>query len=118
MVPTGLGLTCARVVWIDACFPCYIFTPCPDAARPVTDSESEDGCADLSHVLAVAKSIGEVIDYPIVVVDKSTVPVGTADMVRECISQGLDRRGKEVDFEVVSNIVFHFSNTVEFQRIF
>lgn len=67
---------------------------------------NENGSVDLSHVLAVAKSIGEVIDSAILVVNKSTTPVGTAEMVRTCISQGLDRRDKKVDFDVVSNPEF------------
>ena len=66
----------------------------------------EDGSADLQHVLAVARSIGtRMSDYRIVV-DKSTVPVGTADMVRETISDELMRRGESVDFDVVSNPEF------------
>ena len=66
----------------------------------------EDGSADLRHVLAVARSIGEhLTDYRIVV-DKSTVPVGTADRVRAEIQAVLDRRGVPVDFDVVSNPEF------------
>ena len=66
----------------------------------------EDGGADLSHVLAVAKRIGEVLEHPIVVVDKSTVPVGTADKVRAAIAEQLDDRGVDVAFDVVSNPEF------------
>jgi len=66
----------------------------------------EDGSADLQHVLAAAKSIGShMTDYK-VVVDKSTVPVGTADKVRAAIRQELDRRAIEVEFAVVSNPEF------------
>jgi len=66
----------------------------------------EDGSADLSHVLAVARSIGEhLVDYR-VVIDKSTVPVGTADRVRESIVAALTARGMSVDFDVVSNPEF------------
>jgi UDPglucose 6-dehydrogenase len=67
---------------------------------------NEDGSADLSHVLAVARQIGEVITQPVVVVDKSTVPVGTADLVSETIATALRVRGVEVWFEVVSNPEF------------
>lgn len=66
----------------------------------------EDGSADLRHVLAVARSIGEHLDHPAVVVNKSTVPVGTADRVRDTIAAELARRGASVDFEVVSNPEF------------
>ena len=66
----------------------------------------EDGSADLRHVLAAARSIGaNMTDYK-VVVDKSTVPVGTADEVRQAIGEELERRGVAVDFAVVSNPEF------------
>jgi UDPglucose 6-dehydrogenase len=67
---------------------------------------NEDGSADLAHVLGVAKSIGELIAEPTIVVDKSTVPVGTADKVRAAIRAELDRRGVDVTFDVVSNPEF------------
>ncbi len=66
----------------------------------------EDGSADLKHVLAVAKTIGENMDEYRIVVDKSTVPVGTADNVKARIQQELDRRGSTVEFDVVSNPEF------------
>jgi UDPglucose 6-dehydrogenase len=66
----------------------------------------EDGSADLSHVLAVARTIGRHLDRPTVVVNKSTVPVGTADRVREAISAELATRGADIDFDVVSNPEF------------
>ncbi len=66
----------------------------------------EDGSADLQYVLAVAKSIGESMQEYIVVVDKSTVPVGTADKVKAAIQAELDRRGVDIDFDVVSNPEF------------
>jgi UDPglucose 6-dehydrogenase len=66
----------------------------------------EDGSADLSHVLAVAETIGRYMTEYRVVVDKSTVPVGTADKVRERIEQTLAARGAEVEFDVVSNPEF------------
>jgi UDPglucose 6-dehydrogenase len=66
----------------------------------------EDGSADLSHVLAVAKSIGELMENPLVVVVKSTVPVGTCEQVSEGISRELARRGRQVEFTVASNPEF------------
>lgn len=66
----------------------------------------EDGSADLQHVLAVARSIGQhMTDYRIIV-DKSTVPVGTADRVRQATRQELDNRGVNCHFDVVSNPEF------------
>ena len=66
----------------------------------------EDGSADLQYVLAVATTIGELASKPLVVVNKSTVPVGTADKVRMTIAQALESRGASVEFEVVSNPEF------------
>ena len=66
----------------------------------------EDGSADLSHVLAVARSIGQFMQAPTVVVNKSTVPVGTADKVRVAISDVLAQRGVNIVFDVVSNPEF------------
>ncbi|MBS0229661.1 MAG: UDP-glucose/GDP-mannose dehydrogenase family protein [Proteobacteria bacterium] len=66
----------------------------------------EDGSADLKYVLAVAASIGMHLDRPAVVVDKSTVPVGTADKVSAKIAVELAARGADIAFEVVSNPEF------------
>jgi len=66
----------------------------------------EDGSADLKHVLAVARSIGENMDDYRIVVDKSTVPVGTADKVKAEIEYALQQKGKSVEFDVVSNPEF------------
>ncbi len=66
----------------------------------------EDGSADLRHVLDVARSIGQHMSRPTVVVDKSTVPVGTADRVREVIAAELAARGASIGFDVVSNPEF------------
>src|SRR5690606_30657449 len=63
----------------------------------------EDGSADLSHVLAVARTIGRTLTQPAVVANKSTVPVGTADRVRETIAAELAARGLALAGEVVSN---------------
>ncbi len=66
----------------------------------------ENGSADLQFVLAVAKSIGQLMQNRLIVVDKSTVPVGTADMVRLTIQKELDTRNSDLDFDVVSNPEF------------
>lgn len=66
----------------------------------------EDGSADLSHVLAVARSIGQCLQEPHVVVTKSTVPVGTAEKVRAAIQAELDTRGADIEFHVASNPEF------------
>ena len=66
----------------------------------------EDGSADLQYVLAVAKSIGRYMDDYRVVIDKSTVPVGTAEKVAACIQQCLAERGVEIPFDVCSNPEF------------
>jgi UDPglucose 6-dehydrogenase len=66
----------------------------------------EDGSADLRHVLAVARTIGQHLDGYRIVVDKSTVPVGTADRVREAIVEALNARGASQEFDVVSNPEF------------
>lgn len=66
----------------------------------------EDGSADLRYVLAVAKSVAEhMSDYKIIV-DKSTVPVGTADKVKQTVLDVLAQRGESVEFDVVSNPEF------------
>ncbi len=66
----------------------------------------EDGSADLQYVLAVAKTIGTHLQRPAVVVDKSTVPVGTADKVRATIAAAMAARGAQVAYDVVSNPEF------------
>ena len=87
-----------------------------DAAQAIAHGEvifiavgtppDEDGSADLQYVLAVAQTIGEHLQKPAVVVDKSTVPVGTADKVRAKIAETLAGRGVDVAFDVVSNPEF------------
>ncbi len=67
---------------------------------------ADDGSADLRYVLAVAKSIGEYLNGYKVVVDKSTVPVGTARKVKETIQKELDARGVAHEFDVASNPEF------------
>jgi UDPglucose 6-dehydrogenase len=66
----------------------------------------EDGSADLQYVLAVARTVGEHLDRPAVIVDKSTVPVGTADKVRAAVANALAARNVEIAFDVVSNPEF------------
>ncbi|MFQ5549258.1 MAG: UDP-glucose dehydrogenase family protein [Woeseia sp.] len=66
----------------------------------------EDGSADLQHVLDVAEGIGSHIDEYRIIVDKSTVPVGTADRVAETIADALKRRGESHEFDVVANPEF------------
>ncbi|MGB5628728.1 MAG: UDP-glucose/GDP-mannose dehydrogenase family protein, partial [Woeseiaceae bacterium] len=66
----------------------------------------EDGSADLKHVLAVARAIGENMEAYRIVIDKSTVPVGTADKVKAEISRVLEERGAAIEFDVVSNPEF------------
>ncbi len=87
-----------------------------DAARAIAHGEvvfiavgtppDEDGSADLQYVLAVARTIGRHLTRPTVIVDKSTVPVGTADKVRAAIAEELQARGLELAFDVVSNPEF------------
>lgn len=67
---------------------------------------NEDGSADLSHVLGVATSIGGLMDHELIIVDKSTVPVGTAEKVAEKIAAELKTRNVEIPFHVVSNPEF------------
>ncbi|MCL4315723.1 MAG: UDP-glucose/GDP-mannose dehydrogenase family protein [Gammaproteobacteria bacterium] len=66
----------------------------------------EDGAADLQYVLAVARAIGEHMSDYQVVVNKSTVPVGTADKVRATLAEALKKRGVALDYSVVSNPEF------------
>lgn len=67
---------------------------------------ASDGSANLEHVWSVAKTIGENLNSYSVIVNKSTAPVGTLDQIRAIISTELKRRGKKVDFDVVSNPEF------------
>jgi UDPglucose 6-dehydrogenase len=66
----------------------------------------EDGSADMQYVLAVAKTIAEHMTEYRIVVDKSTVPVGTADRVKNLIETSLKARGADIEFDVVSNPEF------------
>ena len=66
----------------------------------------EDGSADLRYVLAVAKSVAEHMDEYKIIVDKSTVPVGTADRVKQAVAEVLAQRDEPLEFDVVSNPEF------------
>ena len=66
----------------------------------------EDGSADLSYVLEVARTIGQNMKKYVLVVTKSTVPVGTAQKVRQAISEELQKRGEDIPFDVASNPEF------------
>ena len=66
----------------------------------------EDGSADLRYVLAVANTIGEYMTEYKVVITKSTVPVGTADRVREAVAKALTARGASIEYDTVSNPEF------------
>ncbi|MDR2814253.1 MAG: UDP-glucose/GDP-mannose dehydrogenase family protein [Prevotellaceae bacterium] len=66
----------------------------------------EDGSADLSYVLQVASEVGKHLDHYLVVVTKSTVPVGTSQRVKQAVRKELDARGVQVEFDVASNPEF------------
>lgn len=66
----------------------------------------EDGSADLKYVLEVARTIGRNMNQYVLVVTKSTVPVGTARKVKAAVQEELDKRGMKVDFDVASNPEF------------
>lgn len=79
---------------VDVVF-CAVGTP-PD----------EDGSADLKYVEAVARTFGQLIERYTIFVTKSTVPVGTSQMVRRVIDQELEKRGRRIDFDIASNPEF------------
>lgn len=66
----------------------------------------DDGSADLQYVLGVAKQLGQEMKKPLIIVDKSTVPVGTGDKVAQVIQSELNLRNKKIEFHVVSNPEF------------
>lgn len=68
--------------------------------------QGKDGSADLQYVLKVAKDIGKNMNHSLLIVDKSTVPVGTADKVKETIQKELNLRKVDIEFDVVSNPEF------------
>jgi UDPglucose 6-dehydrogenase len=79
---------------------------CETAFIAVGTPPGEDGSADLKYVLAVAKSIGEHMNNYMVVVTKSTVPVGTAQKVKKEVTDSLNKRGSGLEFDVASNPEF------------
>ena len=79
---------------------------CDIAFIAVGTPMGDDGSADLQYVLQVAKEIGQNMTHPLLVVDKSTVPVGTADKVKAAIEGELNKRKLNIDFDVVSNPEF------------
>ncbi|MCX6281134.1 MAG: UDP-glucose/GDP-mannose dehydrogenase family protein [Bacteroidetes bacterium] len=66
----------------------------------------EDGSADLQYVLSVARDCGKYMDNYLLIVTKSTVPVGTAEKVRKALREELDKRGVKIEFDVASNPEF------------
>ncbi|HEV2127529.1 MAG TPA: UDP-glucose/GDP-mannose dehydrogenase family protein [Thermomicrobiales bacterium] len=65
-----------------------------------------DGSTDLQYVETVARTIGQQLSHPAVIVNKSTVPVGTAHLVRSIIAEEMEKRGEQIPFDVVSNPEF------------
>lgn len=82
---------------LEVCNICFIAVGTP---------MGEDGSADLQYVLGVAESIGKYMSHHMYVIDKSTVPVGTAGKVRERIQEELNKRGSDLTFDVISNPEF------------
>ncbi|MEN8124251.1 MAG: UDP-glucose/GDP-mannose dehydrogenase family protein [Bacteroidota bacterium] len=66
----------------------------------------DDGSADLQYVLDVARQLGKEMQKPLIIVDKSTVPVGTGDKVKAVVQEELDKRGVKIEFHIVSNPEF------------
>jgi len=106
----GLGEVFERVLGLERIrFTCDIETLVKESHVIficVGTPPKKDGSADLKYVWEVAQDIGKYIDSYKVVVDKSTVPVGTARKVREKIQKELEARGMKIDFDVVSNPEF------------
>ena len=85
-------------------------TTCIDSVEVVFSAvgtpPDEDGSADLRYVLEVARTVGRNMKHHLILVTKSTVPVGTAKKVRNAIQEELDKRGEKIDFDVASNPEF------------
>lgn len=84
----------------EACEDCSVFF------IAVGTPSGEDGSADLQYVLQAAHDIGQHVSDYALIVDKSTVPVGTADLVRRAVREEIDKRGVNIEFDVVSNPEF------------
>ncbi len=92
-----LSFTTEMTEAVQASLVCFIAVGTPPG---------EDGSADLKYVLGVARSIGQAMNGFKIIVDKSTVPVGTADKVRVAVQEELASRGVDLEFDVVSNPEF------------
>jgi UDPglucose 6-dehydrogenase len=93
----SLAFTTKLNVGLTRCDLCFIAVGTP---------QGDDGRADLSNVLAVAKEIGRLAEKNLFVINKSTVPIGTASLVRQTIYEELNKREKDLKIEVVSNPEF------------
>lgn len=82
---------------IDGASACFIAVGTPP---------DEDGSADLQYVISVAREIGRCMKEYLVVITKSTVPIGTAEKVRKAIKEELEKRNADIDFDVASNPEF------------
>lgn len=106
----GLDDLVARNVKADRLHFTTDLTSCLDKVEVVFSAvgtpPDEDGSADLKYVLEVARTVGRHINKHVVLVTKSTVPVGTAKKVRAAVQEELDKRGVNIEFDVASNPEF------------
>lgn len=106
----GLDDLVARNVKADRLHFTIDLTSCLDKVEVVFSAvgtpPDEDGSADLKYVLEVARTVGRHIKKHVVLVTKSTVPVGTAKKVRAAVQEELDKRGVDIEFDVASNPEF------------
>lgn len=106
----GLDDLVARNVKADRLHFTTDLTSCLDKVEIVFSAvgtpPDEDGSADLKYVLEVARTVGRHIKKHVVLVTKSTVPVGTAEKVRAAVQEELDKRGVNIEFDVASNPEF------------
>ena len=106
----GLDDLVARNVKADRLHFTTDLTSCLDKVEVVFSAvgtpPDEDGSADLKYVLEVARTVGRYIKKHVVLVTKSTVPVGTAKKVRAAVQEELDKRGVDIEFDVASNPEF------------
>lgn len=106
----GLDDLVARNVKADRLHFTTDLTSCLDKVEIVFSAvgtpPDEDGSADLKYVLEVARTVGRHIKKHVVLVTKSTVPVGTAEKVRATVQEELDKRGVNIEFDVASNPEF------------
>ena len=106
----GLDDLVARNVKADRLHFTTDLTSCLDKVEVIFSAvgtpPDEDGSADLKYVLEVARTVGRHIKKHVVLVTKSTVPVGTAKKVRAAVQEELDKRGVDIEFDVASNPEF------------